>query len=117
MQTIPALGKLIEFTFEAETRPMISLDPIVLTRMQFIAEEAVGISDPVFSLDESTGAVGAVFQTWATTAFGAATRGQAIFLDLLRRVGLPHSPDVIEHIYSNILVDDEDLILAGGHNL
>lgn len=91
-------GVLHEFTYEAETRPMVSLDPFVLDRMQDASIQEREISDPVYGLDESTGSVTAIFQVWAATAALAVALGGWLFFNVLVRSGVDMTQDTIEMI-------------------
>lgn len=94
---IPPDG-LSEYTVELETRPMVSLDPMDLDRLQDAAALEPKMSDPVFALNESKGSVLVVFQLWAATAALAAALGCWLYFNILVRAGVEKSSDAIEMI-------------------
>ena len=89
---------LVEYTIELETRPMVSLDPEDLDRLQESAETEVHMSDPVFGLDESKGSILAVFQVWAATAALAVAFGGWLFFNTMVRAGFDVTRDTVEMI-------------------
>lgn len=98
---------LVEFTVELETRPMVSLDPHDLDKLQEAAAYEVGMCDPVFALDESKGSILSVFQVLAATATLAVALGCWFFTSTLVRSGVVRSADVIELITVNKTHDDK----------
>lgn len=95
-----------EYTVELETRPMVAFHPEVLVRLQGAAR-SVGMSDPVFALDESKGSILAVFQVWAATAALALALGCWMFTTTLVKSGIDRRAADVELVVVNKTHDDK----------
>jgi hypothetical protein len=101
--------ELMEFTVEIETRPMVSLDPEDLDRLQQAAALESEMLDPVFALDESKGSILGVFQVWAATAVLAAALGAWCMFTTMVRAGFDATKDTIEMISVSKASEENEL--------
>lgn len=99
--------RLEEFTVELETRPMASLQPAILDRLQREASQQRRMTDPVFALDESKGSILVICQVLAATAVLAVALGCWMFENMLVRSGIARSKAEIELVSVSKADDDK----------
>ena len=88
---------------------MVIHDDRQLLEVQETADEMAELHDPVFCLDESLNTLSMVAQVEGLSAADAAEHGEKLFISALLGAGISNKLDIVEHLKTELCVDDADL--------